>query len=92
GPDHCQPTQGLIMVEERGTFQTTCSYQMCHFGALFWYQQRRDQNPHLFSYHTPAGPKQSSQLTTWLNAMGKYKHEQLEEFEAADAGLCLCVV
>ncbi|NXJ38413.1 TVA12 protein, partial [Ciconia maguari] len=84
--------KGLVMVEERGTFQTNCSYQICHFVAMLWYQQRGGQTPHLLSYHIAAGPKQSSQLTTCLNTTGKYKLQQLEEFEVSDAGLCLCSV
>ncbi|KFQ74508.1 hypothetical protein N337_00267, partial [Phoenicopterus ruber ruber] len=84
--------KGLVMVEERGTFQISCSYQICHFGAMLWYHQRGGRTPHLLSYHTAAGPKQSSQLTTWLNTTGKYKLQQLEEFQISDACLCLCAV
>ncbi|NXK15602.1 TVA12 protein, partial [Herpetotheres cachinnans] len=82
----------LVIVEERGTFQTACSYQICYFGAMFWYQQRGRQTLHLLSYHTAAGPKQSRQLTTWLNTMGKYELQWLGEFEVSDAVLFLCAV
>ena len=67
------------MVEERGIFQTTSSYETCHFGAMLWYQQRGGQTPHLLSYHTTAGLKQSSQLTTLLNTTGRYELQPVEE-------------
>lgn len=59
---------------------------------MLWYQQRGSQGLHLLLYHTAAGPKQSSQFITWLNTTGKYKLQQLGEFEVSDAGLCLCAV
>ncbi|KFU99207.1 hypothetical protein N339_04701, partial [Pterocles gutturalis] len=84
--------KGLVTMEERGTFHTTSSYQICHFGAMLWDQQRGCQTPHLLSYHTADGPKQSIQLTTWLNTTGEYKYQRLEEFELSGASLCVCAV
>ncbi|KFV39306.1 hypothetical protein N341_02098, partial [Tyto alba] len=84
--------KGLVMVEERGTFQTTWSFQIRNFCSVLCYQQRGGQIPHLFSYHTSAGPKWTRLLTTWLNIMEKYKLQWLQEFEVSDAGLCLCAV
>lgn len=74
------------------TFQTSSFYQIFHFGAMRWYQQRGDQTLHLLSCHTAAVPKHSRQLTPCLNTTGKYKLLQLEESEVFDTSFCLCAV
>ncbi|NWI10099.1 TVA12 protein, partial [Crypturellus soui] len=83
---------GLVSVEERGTFQTTCTYQNSSFDALFWYQQRRGQAPQQILYQARDGRTESSRFTTLLNTIGKSSVLRLEEVQVSETAFYLCAV
>ncbi|NXA44018.1 TVA12 protein, partial [Eudromia elegans] len=83
---------GLVPVEEGGTFQTTCTYQSSTFDAFLWYQQRRGEAPQLILYQGTDGRKESGRFSALLNRAGQSSVLRVEEVQLSDTALYLCAV